>query len=331
VSLGSSTAAVSASSSTPPWLADGLARVESLLTSAAGASPHPLVSEPSLHLIRAGGKRLRPALVLLTSHAGVPGQHATDLAAAAIELVHIATLYHDDVLDATETRRGVSTAHSKWGTEVAVLAGDFLFACGSALGAEASGAVPGILARAIAEVCEGQILETGTLGDPERPVSGYIDVIERKTAALFRAACELGATTSGATTAQRAALMDYGLNLGLAFQIVDDLLDLVGDPNITGKRLGTDLREGVFTVPVLIACARRGSLTETLRSGDRDLATVMDAVVKTGALSEAYELAWRHGRQALAALAPVADGDWATALEGLVDGVLAQVKRPEGL
>ena len=324
-----SAAAESVSSPSPPWLIDGLARVEALLTSAAGASPHPLVSEPSLHLIRAGGKRLRPALVLLTSHAGMPGRHATDLAAAAIELVHIATLYHDDVLDATETRRGVPTAHNKWGTEVAVLAGDFLFACGSALGAEASGEVPGILARAIGEVCEGQILETGTLGDPERPVSAYIDVIERKTAALFRAACELGATTSGATNAQRVALMDYGLNLGLAFQIVDDLLDLVGDPTVTGKRLGTDLREGVFTVPVLIACARRASLVESLRAGDRELAAVMDALASTGALSDAYELAWQHGRLALAALATVGDTDWTAALESLVDGVLAQVERPE--
>ena len=328
MSVVGSTAAVAASSASPPWLMEDLARVETLLTATAGASPHALVSESSLHLIKAGGKRLRPALVLLTSHAGEPSRQTTDLAAAAIELVHIATLYHDDVLDQTETRRGVLTAHNKWGTEVAVLAGDFLFACGSALGAEASGEVPGILARAIAEVCEGQILETGTLGDPGRPVSGYIEVIERKTAALFRAACELGATTSGAPRAMRAALMDFGLNLGLAFQIVDDLLDLVGDPDVTGKRLGTDLREGVFTVPVLIACERRTSLADRLRSGDRDLALVLDALASTGALDDAYGLALDHGERALAALATAEESEWTIALANIVEGVLAQVERP---
>jgi octaprenyl-diphosphate synthase len=210
-----------------------------------------------------------------------------------------------------------------------VLAGDYLFACGSSLGAQASGEVPGILARAIGEVCEGQILETGTLGDPGRAVSGYIDVIERKTAALFRAACELGATTSGASEALRLSLMDYGLNLGLAFQIIDDLLDLVGNPDITGKRLGTDLREGVFTAPVLLACARRASLADKLRSGERDLGMVLDVLISTGALSDAYELAFDHGQQALSALTAAGQSEWTEALANLVEGVLAQIERPE--
>jgi heptaprenyl diphosphate synthase len=123
---------------------------------AAGKSSHPLVSEPSVHLLKAGGKRLRPALVMVTARTGSQSSRTTDLAAASIELVHLATLYHDDVMDGADTRRGVPTAHSRWGTEIAVLAGDYLFARACGLGALAAGEVPGIIADAIADVCEGQ-------------------------------------------------------------------------------------------------------------------------------------------------------------------------------
>ena len=217
------------------WLVDDLLRVEQLLLDTAGSSLHPLVSESSTHLIRAGGKRLRPSLVLVCSRAGEAGRRETDLAAAAVELIHLATLYHDDVIDETETRRGAPTVHSKWGVEVAVLAGDYLFAHGSALGAEAGHEVPSILARAVADVCEGQIVETAALSEPRRGVDHYLKTIAGKTGALFRASCEMGATTSDASPEARAALAEYGSHLGLAFQIVDDLLDLIGDPAVTGK------------------------------------------------------------------------------------------------
>ena len=309
----------------PRWLVDDVLRVEDLLVGTAGGSVHPLVAEPSLHLIKAGGKRLRPALVLLSSRAGESGRRATDLAAAAVELVHIATLYHDDVLDETDTRRGVPTAHAKWGVDVAVLSGDYLFACGCALGADAGGEVPGILARAIAAVCEGQIVETGSLNDPERAPRDYLATIRLKTAALFRAACELGAATSGAGPQERAALTTYGEHLGLAFQIVDDLLDLIGDPRITGKELGTDLREGVFTLPVLIAAARDGTVGRMLAAGERDLDAILPVVASTGALEAARGEARRHGRAATDALTSLPRAQWRTALETVVDGVLGQV------
>ena len=318
-------AAAATTAGTPPWLDESMERVERVLYDTAGSSTHPLVSEPALHLIKAGGKRMRPALVLLSSHAGRPNERATDLAAAAIELVHIATLYHDDVIDQTETRRGVVTVHNKWGTDVAVLAGDFLFACGSELGAQASGEVPGILARAIAQVCQGQILETTAVGDPRRSVSDYLEVIERKTAALFRAACELGTATSSASPPRRAAVVEYGANLGLAFQIVDDLLDLVGDPIVTGKELGTDLREGVFTAPVLLACERDPSLAARLEAGEADLEEVLEKTVETGSLVEANALAIMHAERARTSLEDVAATDWGRALTSLIDRVLAQV------
>lgn len=307
------------------WLTPDLQRVEHLLQETAGASSHPLVSEACLHLIKAGGKRVRPALVLLSSHVGGAGTRATDLSAAAVELVHLATLYHDDVMDETETRRGVPTAHSKWGTEVAVLAGDYLFACGCGLGADAGGEVPGILARAIAKVCEGQIVETASLDDPNRPVDDYIHTISLKTAALFRASCELGVATSGANNSERAALLSYGEKLGLAFQVVDDLLDLLGDPAVTGKQPGTDLRAGVFTAPVLLACERDSLLAGRLAGGERDLDDVLPTLVATGALDDTAAMAARFRAEAMDELARLPAGKWRNSLEDIIQGVVDQV------
>ena len=308
-----------------PWLVEDLLRVEQLLLETAGSSLHPLVSESSTHLIRAGGKRLRPSLVLVSSHAGVAGRPETDLAAAAVELIHLATLYHDDVIDETETRRGAPTVHSKWGVEVAVLAGDYLFAHGSALGADAGHEVPSILARAVADVCEGQIVETAALADPRRGVEHYMKTISGKTAALFRASCEMGATTSEASGEARQALADYGRHLGLMFQIVDDLLDLVGDPAITGKVPGTDLKEGVFTLPVLIGVEREPGLAAALDRGEVDLDAVLPVLESTGALGAARDEAADHGRAATDASRRAGAGDWQEGLETIVTGVLAQL------
>jgi geranylgeranyl pyrophosphate synthase len=302
-----------------------MARIEDLLFEAAGASQLALVAEASTHLIKAGGKRLRPALVMISSRTGSPGRRATDLAATAIELVHLATLYHDDVIDQTETRRGVPTAHAKWGTDVAVLAGDYLFASGSALGADAGGEVPGILARAIAEVCEGQIAETEAVGDPLRPVDDFLDTIGKKTGALFRASCDLGAATSGASAGARAALVAFGSHLGLAFQLVDDLLDLTGDPRVTGKTPGTDLKEGVYTLPVLLACRADPGLARRLREGRRGLGEVLPVLEATGALAEAYDRARSEAAAAEGALGGLPATAWRGALQGVLDGVLDQV------
>jgi heptaprenyl diphosphate synthase len=240
-------------------------------------------------------------------------------------LIHLASLYHDDVIDETETRRGVPTAHSKWGVEVAVLAGDFLFATGCALGAQAGGEVPLLIAAALAEVCEGQIVETEWVDNPRRSVTEYFDTIRRKTAALFRASCELGVVTSGADHAVRPHLARFGEELGIAFQLVDDLLDLFGDPAVTGKAPGTDLREGVFTMPVLLACEREPKLVDILNAGERSLDVVMPVLHRTGAVEEAFTSADRYGAAAREGLASVPSGEWRDTLEGMVDGILRQV------
>lgn len=308
----------------PTWLLEDMLRVEQLLLDTAGSSDTPLVGEASTHLLKAGGKRLRPALVMISSRAGECGKPDSDLAAAAIELVHLATLYHDDVIDETDTRRGAPTVHSKWGLEVAILSGDYLFAKGCVLAATAGGAVTSILSQAIAEVCEGQIIETTTVGEPTRSPDDYLRTIELKTAALFGAAGELGAATSGAEQL-REPLRTYGRNLGLAFQIVDDLLDLVGDPDVTGKTLGTDLREGVFTLPVLIAGGREPLLKERLASGERDLAELLPLIRSGHGIEGAQAEARTHAETALEAISDLPDTEWTQALRDIPQGVLAQI------
>jgi heptaprenyl diphosphate synthase len=309
----------------PDWLVEDLLRVEELLLATASASDYPLVQEASTHLIKAGGKRLRPALVLVASRAGTPGREATDLAAAAVELLHLASLYHDDVIDETTVRRGAPSVHSKWGNSVAILSGDFLFASGSLLGARAGDQVPRILARALADVCEGQIAETEHVGDPARPAQQYVETVRRKTAALFRSSCELGITTSGADPRMQEPLASYGEHLGLAFQIVDDLLDYVGDPSVTGKTPGTDLKEGVFTLPVLLACEADPAMIEELQPGRRDLERVLGLLHSTGALDTTLERARGYADSARRALADLPDSEWKAVLLTISEGVLAQV------
>lgn len=307
------------------WLVDDLLRVEDLLLETTSSSRHQLVAEAASHVMKAGGKRLRPALALLSSHAGEAGRRETDLAAAAVELIHLASLYHDDVMDETETRRGVPTVHCKWGVDVAVLAGDYLFAQGCLLGATAGGEVPAILSRALAAVCEGQIAEDQVVGDPSRGVEEYMATIELKTAALFRAACDMGACTGGAASSDREALVTYGGSLGMVFQVIDDLLDLVGDEEIIGKPLGTDLKEGVFTLPVLIGCERDPSLRSALVGGERSLGAILPRLQASGAIGAAFEVADREAAIARDALASIHDTrEWTAALDTIVTGVMAQ-------
>ncbi|MBA3431016.1 MAG: polyprenyl synthetase family protein, partial [Actinobacteria bacterium] len=191
--------------------------------------------------------------------------------------------------------------------------------------AAAGGEVPGILARALTAVCEGQIAEIESVANPERDTSEYLNTIKLKTATLFRAATELGASTSETDPEQRLALVSYGESFGLAFQLVDDLLDVVGSPHVTGKVPGTDLREGVFTLPMLIASERDPSLRNRLARGERDLDRIMPVLQSTGAVEATLQEAKSYASRAVAALDPLPDSEWRAALEGLVDGVLAQV------
>ncbi len=231
-------------------------------------STNPFVTEAAQYLIEAGGKRFRPMLALLSGMAAGAQPTHPDLVSAGVivELVHLSTLYHDDVIDAADTRRGTPSTHVKWSNTVAILTGDFLLARASELSASLGTEVTRIMARTIAELCEGQIREVQ--GSLEAAQNGavrheptrqhYLDVIDGKTASLIRASCRLGALLSGQGPAAVDALTRFGHHLGYAFQLADDVLDIASEETESGKVPGTDLREGVHTMPVLLALEEEG-------------------------------------------------------------------------
>jgi heptaprenyl diphosphate synthase len=248
-------------------LRPGLDLVEERLRSTVAAEL-PFVEAASRYLIDAGGKRFRPMLVLLSGIAA--GGEATDSdlvdAAVIVELVHLSTLYHDDVIDTADVRRGRPAAHVKWSNTVAILTGDFLLARASELSAALGVEVTRIMARTIADLCQGQIREVQGSGeaarhgmapiDPDR--EHYLTVIGEKTAALIAASCRLGALLAGADEATVETFTDFGWRLGMSFQLADDVIDVIGEPTESGKEPGTDLREGVRTLPVLLALEADG-------------------------------------------------------------------------
>lgn len=224
------------------------------------ASEVALIPRLATHIIAAGGKRIRPLLTLATARlCGYPGNSGGTRhiqLAACVEFIHTATLLHDDVVDSSDLRRGSASANAVFGNEAAVLVGDFLFARAFQLMVEdGSPDVLAILSRAAATIAEGEVLQLTTQNDLSTSEARYLDVIEGKTAALFSAACEVGALVADRSTATTRALGEFGRNLGIAFQLVDDALDYAADQNTLGKTVGDDFHEGKITMPVLIAHA----------------------------------------------------------------------------
>ncbi|GAA1882032.1 polyprenyl synthetase family protein [Pseudonocardia ailaonensis] len=245
--------------------AGGLVRVEELLHREVHSEYH-FVSETSLHLIDAGGKRFRPLFTLLASQVG-PSPDGDDVvrAAAVVELVHLATLYHDDVMDSATMRRGAESANSRWDNTVAILTGDFLFAHASRLVADLGPAAVRIIAETFAELVTGQMRETRGPGEGDDPVDHYLQVIAEKTGSLIATAGRYGGMFSGCTPEQIESLHRFGATIGTAFQISDDIIDIASPSLDSGKTPGTDLREGVHTLPMLYALADPES-PERLRS-----------------------------------------------------------------
>lgn len=294
-----------------------LARVEELLLHLV-RSDQDIVARAASHLIRTGGKRLRPVLVLLTGHLGEADDPRLVRCAAAIELTHVATLYHDDVIDESSVRHGSPTANAAFGNSIAVLAGDFLFARASGLATDLGTYVSRRLADTVAELCEGVIVETDHAGR-ETPPDRYLEIIRRKTAALIATACHLGAWLGGADPKLVDAATEYGQALGMAFQLSDDLLDIVGDAKQFGKVPGTDLREGVLTLPALetLAGAVPGAqgLRDALAGGDIEGA--LGVLRSNGSLDRARGVIREWEERALAALGPIPGGPVRDGLERL--------------
>ena len=216
-------------------------------------SEAPFVTEAALHLMNAGGKRFRPLLVLLAAETGDPNGKGVIEAACIVELTHLASLYHDDVMDEAQLRRGAATANARWDNHVAILTGDFLFSKSSELTAELGADAVRIQAQTFTRLVEGQILETLGPGENDDPLEHYLRVVAGKTGALIATSAQYGARFAGAPLEVEEALTEYGEKVGVAFQLSDDILDIASDSEESGKTPGTDLREGVPTLPVLIA------------------------------------------------------------------------------
>lgn len=254
-------------------LTAGLARVEDQLRASTSTSDD-LLATTSLHLIEAGGKRLRPLLVLLAGQFGDPADERIAPAAAALELTHLATLYHDDVMDVAALRRGVPSANARWGNSLAVLTGDFLFACAAKLLAALGADAIRIQSQTFGRLVDGQQAETvGPLPGAD-PLEHHLAVLREKTASLFATSGEFGGLFSGAPAPVTARIRRACEVWGIAYQLSDDLLDLASDATESGKVPGTDLREGVPTLPMLYAlrstAPRDARLAELLRSGQLD-------------------------------------------------------------
>ncbi len=290
------------------------------------ASDVVLINQVSEYIINAGGKRLRPMLLLLAAGAlNHRGADAHQLA-AVIEFIHTSTLLHDDVVDESDLRRGRKTANAVWGNAASVLVGDFLYSRSFQLMGELeSMRVQTILADTTNRIAEGEVLQLLHVRNPDTDEAAYLGVIERKTAVLFAAATRLGALLAGADEPLQQKLHDYGLNLGYAFQIADDVLDYASNVETMGKNLGDDLAEGKATLPLIHAIRHsEASVGATLRAaieqGDTAaLPAVLAAIDATGGLDYSRQRALEYARRAVAALEGLDDNAHTAALRGLAD------------
>ena len=283
-----------------------------------------LVDQVSAYIIAGGGKRLRPLLVVLAARAaGYHGVQHID-AAAFIEFIHTATLLHDDVVDGSSKRRGRDTANEVWGNETSVLVGDFLYSRAFQMMAEI-GSLPimRIMADATNTIAEGEVLQLLNAHDPETTEERYLNVIYRKTARLFEAGAEIAAVLAEASDAVRGALAEYGRHVGIAFQLIDDLLDYRGSSEERGKNLGEDLAEGKPTLP-LIHALRNGNEQQRAvirlaieQGGLAELAQITRAIEATGGLDYTAQLARSEADAALTALTAVPESPYARALRAL--------------
>jgi octaprenyl-diphosphate synthase len=299
------------------------------------ASEHaPRIPEVTAHLVEAVGKRLRPLLTLATAKmCGYEGEDHVKLA-ATVEFIHTATLLHDDVVDDSGQRRGRPTANLLWDNKSSVLVGDYLFARSFQLMVETGSlTVLDILSNAAATIAEGEVLQLTTAQNLATSPATYLKVVRGKTAALFAAATEVGGVIAGRSEGEVTALRVYGDALGIAFQIVDDLLDVAGDPAATGKNLGDDFREGKLTLPFIKAVAKadaedRAFWVRTIEKGDQregDLETALDLLARSGAIDETRAEALDWAATAKGALRPLPEHPIKDMLADLSDYVVARI------
>ena len=305
-----------------------MADVEALLRSHT-RSEYPFVDETAHHLVAAGGKRLRPLLTLLTAQYGDPTRDGIIAAAVACEITHLATLYHDDVMDQAPLRRGVESANMRWGNTIAILTGDFLFAKSSDLLADLGPAAVRLQARTFERLVIGQIMETQGPNPGQDPLEHYLKVVADKTGSLIAASARYGGMISGAPVDVTETVTVFGEKIGVAFQLADDVIDIASESNQSGKTPGTDLREGVPTLVTLNVMKSSdpadADLKRLLSAPIEDEATVQQVLVALRnhrALDESREQLHQIAKQARGALGPLPINDATGALMSLCDAVI---------
>jgi octaprenyl-diphosphate synthase len=298
-------------------------------------SPVALIPELANHLVGAGGKRMRPLLTVAAARlCGYPGDDERHIKlATCVEFIHSATLLHDDVVDASGLRRGKPSANSVWGDKASVLVGDFLFTRSFELMVDVGSLdILGVLSRASSTIAEGEVLQLVSQRNMSTPEATYLEIIKAKTAKLFAAAAEVGAMVAGRNGPERVALESYGMNLGIAFQLVDDALDYSGREAALGKSIGDDFREGKITLPVILSFLRGGKVErefwkrtiETLEQRDGDLAQAQTLLERHGAIADTLERARHYGAMARDALGLFPDSELKAALLEAVDFAIAR-------
>ena len=308
----------------------GLDRVEEELV-AAVAHTDPIAKVTTRHLIDAGGKRIRPTLVLLCAQLGEASTDEVIKSAVVVELTHIGTLYHDDVMDNAPKRRGVDSAHEIWGNNVAILTGDLLFARASQLVSKLGQKALTLQADTFERLCLGQLNETVGPAEGQDVIEHYLSVLSDKTGSLISASAELGVLFSGADQAFREPVRKYGEAIGVAFQLIDDVIDIYSDGKTSGKTPGTDLRAGVPTLPVLylrqdaqhdVASAKLVEIIDGGLDDDAALNQVLEQMRKHPATERAFQEAKRWADQAIAALEELPAGPVREALKNFADAVI---------
>ncbi|WP_084038635.1 polyprenyl synthetase family protein [Demequina sp. NBRC 110053] len=312
-----------------------LALVEERLRDAVAQSDR-LADATSRHLVDAGGKRLRPMLTLLTAQLGDGARPEVVEAGVVVELTHLATLYHDDVMDSAPTRRGAPAAHEVWGNSVAILTGDLLFARASRVVAGLGPEAVRIQAQTFERLCLGQLHETVGPAPEDDPIEHYVQVLADKTGSLIATSARFGAMFAGCTPSVVQCVTEYGELAGVAFQLADDVIDVRSDAETTGKTPGTDLREGVPTMPVLLLRALVASGDATAQdaalladidgdlASDEALASVVERLAVHDVVDQTSRLAQDWAQRAKAAVEPLPDGEVRDALLTFADALVAR-------
>ena len=290
-------------------------------------SVEPALTEIASHLICGGGKRVRPMVTLLAYKAfgGGETQDIVDIA-TAIELIHTATLLHDDIIDGAETRRGKESAYKKFGLKNTLVTGDFLFIKAFEFAGKFDDTIVQWTADACTQLTEGEVLQGSFNRNPTVTVADYIEIVKRKTASLFETGAKIGAYLAGAGPGLVETTRDYGLNLGIAFQIVDDILDVVGHKELLGKPTGIDLRDGNPSLPIILSLiARDNVVVEAFQSGhptDENIRKALEAMSRGAAIQQAKKLSRTYAEQTLSAVAQLPPSVYSNGLKSLIELII---------